>query len=1291
MRCGDVVDNRFEIEQLAGSGGMGAIFRARDRRTGELVALKTIRGDANELGERFAQEARVLSEIQHPAVVRYVTHGVTGEGDAYLVMEWLEGETLSQRLRRSGLDLVEALVMARRAASALAAAHARGIVHRDIKPANIFLPDKDPAQTKIIDFGLARDAALSMGTRTGIILGTPGYLSPEQARGKKPIGPPADVFSLGCVLYRCATGRAPFEGEDTVAVLAKLVFEDAPRARDVRPELPRQLDEVLARMMAKDPANRLPDGAAALRALAAIQIGSPTLPDGAALAQALGQNGPPSRVSAVAITLAEEGLVNVVVAAARPGDPSSAALFSSGEAWTKIARAIHPFGVELAALPDGSLVATLLDSDPFDQAMRAARCALVLRDGLPGRTVALATGRRAPADNAALGRVIDRAVAMTRGEGAARVPPNAVRVDDTTAATLERYFEIVNAGALRLLMREREPSEAWPRMLLGQPTHLVGREREIEVLTSLWRQCVDGPSPRAVIITGPSGVGKSRLRHELLRVARATQPRPVVWTARSDPMRAGSPFGMMAELVRRAIAGGKLPARLAQHMGPVEGTRAAAFLGELCGAPLQGAAVPALAAARHDPALMGEQLRRAFEDLLRVELKERPLVLVLEDLQWGDLPTVQCVGDALRTLADRPLFVLALARPEMHEVFPNLWSDRGAETLYLGELGPEASAALVRQSLGEDVPAAVVSEIVERAAGNAFFLEEMIRARKEGNGEVPETVLAMVEARMKRLEPDARLVLRAASVFGMTFWKSGVAELLGERDNPARCNHWLPELERRELIARRRSDSRFPGEEEYAFRQAPLRDAAYEMLTDEDEELGHRLAGDWLERVGERDAPTLAEHFERGGEGARAAIWYLEAAERAMKGNDFKSAEALARRGIDCGAKGEMLGALHLVLAETERCTGKNVEAHRDAFEAARLLARGGARWLHAAAELGQTSASIGRYDQLMTVVEELRGMEPAGIDHAIAAARIATQIFYAGRADLAEMLLARAERAAEKEASPDPLVLAYVARARAARAVIEGDVLAFMTLMREASEDFERAGALRSAMVQQANVAQGYVQLGAYATAERALRDLFGRAETMGYQSLIDDLGPLFGLTLLGVGAVDEARARALAASEAAARKQSPRVQANAHICLARIALAAGDLEGAEREARAAVAVNGSPPAARVYAKGLLGLVLVRRGRAAEGRVFTQEAVTLLDLLKGADECAALVRLAHVEALAALEPTKARAALASARASLLARAAKISDPDWRTSFLQRVPENAHTLAMAEAWLGPAA
>ncbi|MBZ0235326.1 MAG: serine/threonine protein kinase, partial [Deltaproteobacteria bacterium] len=281
---GVVLADRFKVEAAVGAGGMSLVYSAIDLHSGERVALKLMSGDRASMG-RFEREIHVLGELDHPAIVRYVSHGELAGGAPFLVMEWLDGEDLGERLRRQPLSIDHALVLAERVALALGAAHKKGVVHRDVKPTNLFLPGGRVEQVKVLDFGVARAAFGADLTQTQTRIGTPAYMSPEQARGDRQLGPPADVFGLGVVLYQCLTGRKPFLGEDLMALIARILLDDPAPVREVAPACPPEVELLVMRMLAKEPEERFPDGTALAAAIAAVR----------ASVGATGQAGPAAR------------------------------------------------------------------------------------------------------------------------------------------------------------------------------------------------------------------------------------------------------------------------------------------------------------------------------------------------------------------------------------------------------------------------------------------------------------------------------------------------------------------------------------------------------------------------------------------------------------------------------------------------------------------------------------------------------------------------------------------------------------------------------------------------------------------------------------------------------------------------------------------------------------------------------------------------------------------------------------------------------------------------------------
>ena len=234
---GMCLNDRYRLEAQIGSGGMSTVYRAFDTTLERQVAVKLmhreIASDSDQL-ERFRREARSVAQLSHPHIVGVIDAGEE-DGRPYIVLEYVEGETLKERIRRMGrLPIDEAIAYAIEIARALGAAHARAIVHRDIKPQNVLVDEEGSA--KVTDFGIARSLEEEGLTADGRVLGTTDYVSPEQALGHNVNGQ-SDIYSLGVVLYEMLTGEVPFRGENQVAVAMKLVREDLPDISMRRPEI----------------------------------------------------------------------------------------------------------------------------------------------------------------------------------------------------------------------------------------------------------------------------------------------------------------------------------------------------------------------------------------------------------------------------------------------------------------------------------------------------------------------------------------------------------------------------------------------------------------------------------------------------------------------------------------------------------------------------------------------------------------------------------------------------------------------------------------------------------------------------------------------------------------------------------------------------------------------------------------------------------------------------------------------------------------------------------------------
>jgi len=682
--------------------------------------------------------------------------------------------------------------------------------------------------------------------------------------------------------------------------------------------------------------------------------------------------------------------------------------------------------------------------------------------------------------------------------------------------------------------------------------------------------------------------------------------------------------------------------------------------------------------------LTGDLMRAAWIAWLEAECAEHPVVLVLEDLHWGDRASVSFVGAALRALSAQPFLVVGLGRPEALERFPDKWIAESALAIRLGPLTPRATERLVRAALGTEVGPDTVQRIVSRAEGNAFYVEELIRAVLEGTAsDLPDSVLGMVQARLDALGVETKRVLRAASVLGQIFWRGGVAAILGEA--PAAIAGALAQLVTAELISWRETAS-FPGEEEYVFRHALVCDAAYAMIPDADRRAAHRVAGVWLGRVGEGDPAILAAHLERGEDRDGAARFYLLAAEKALAGSDFAGAIAHAAR---AGTSGEERGRARLIQAEAHRWRGEMALAATAGAEAAGLLPRGSEAWFQAVRETIATRGRLGQYDLVKEWAEEAitcaAGPETAGARLA-ALAPAAGHMLYAGNTEASARILVEIERVSAGAGELPPQVAARLHALYALLADHERDLETALAHHEAALESFERAGDQRGACLTLSNLGFVYATLGSLVEAEAALRRAHATAERMGLGTIAPLALHNLGGVLVSLGRLDEARAAEEAAVRAFEQAGDPRLTGASRVYLSRILLAAGDAAAAEAEARKVTTAAASPPPLRASGLASLTRALLAQGRAGEAVVAAAEAVGLLASLGAVEDFEALIGLAHAESLfASGDHTGARAAITEACRRVLARAARLREPA-RTRFLEAVPDNARCLGLARAW-----
>jgi len=1260
----------YRIQGLVASGGMGMVYAATAVVSGRKVALKVVRREQHGLtaSERVLREVQALSAVAHPGIVEYLDHGVTKAGAPYLVTEWLDGCDLENRLLDGPLPVEDVLVLGIRLAEALAAAHEHGVIHRDVKPANIFLVGGRPEQARLLDFGIVRfREGMHTLTLPGGIVGTPAYMSPEQARGDAGIDHRTDLFSLGCVLYECVCGQPAFPGEHVMAVLGRVLVEKPRRVSELEPAVSLELDEILARLLEKDPERRLPSARELELRLRALGTGRASRPPA-----------PPE-----AITEEEQVFHSILFVRRETGPP----IDPSGLA--ALTEQLH--GRHIALVDGTHLVHMSSEGIPVDQACNAARCALALRARVPGLSIAVVSGRGVVTGRSMVGRVLDRGASLVM-----LTPSGCIRIDDVTGSLLDATFEIAGDAHGGRLMASRDVLPG-ARRLMGRTTPLVGRSKELAFIEAAFVESVEEECAGAVVVVGEAGMGKSRLRHELEARVQALPTPPATWLmGRADPMRVQAPLALVAQLLHSAAEledrepaaarRSKLRQRLSRHLPSEAVDGVVLYLGELVAA-FTDEPPPELVVARGSSALLRERIQEAWCTWLRAECDAGPLMLVLEDMHWADAASVQLVDALLEALEDRPLLVLALARPTIRQRFPELWR-RGVEFLELPPLSARASRKLVHGVLGAQVAAADVERVVAGARGNAFFLEELIRALADGSGgDLPDSVFGMMQVRLGALGAAERQILRAASVFGQTAWRGGIRMLLGRRIPPDELDTALARLIVGEWLSPQ-ARSRVPSEDELVFRHALVCDAAYATLTEDDRGLAHRLAGQWLEQVGGQEPVVLAEHFRQGHDHGAAAGWFAAAVDDAFERHEFDVVLQLVERALERAPGGEARGRLLLRRAEVFAVSGRHHDAAESALSALEELPSSSPRWYSAAGEAALASGRCGNTQQVIDIANRIMAVETSGgggAIHLIGLVRAALPLSAAGEHAAAWQLLDKIVEVTS--ASRDPDAEGPMHSARALRCIITGAQDEAYEELELAATAFERTGSIRTALEQLAGAGFCLLELGCLERGEAMLRRTIERSLELGLEHLCAVARHNLGRRVGEAGRLDEGLELEQQALASFVRHGNHRMTGLTRCHLAWLLLLAGrTTEAADHAERAVTELRGNP-AAHPVALATRAQVRMRAGAAEAALEDARAALEGLEGLGQVQEGESLIRLTLAEALeAAGQHDEARVAVLVAQRWLTARANLIAKPELRASFREQLLENARTDARAREW-----
>ncbi len=883
---------RFQIEREVGRGGVGIVYRAKDRVSGADVALKIIAIVGVDAGEeaRFQREGRVLSGLSHPSIVRVVDFGQLEEGHPYVAMEWLEGEDVAQRLRRAPLTLGQCLEVGAMMADALASAHAAGVIHRDVKPSNIFLvgsardtPADAPFVAKLVDFGVAaaEDAKL---TKTGAIVGTPAYMAPEQARGDGEVRTSVDLYALGATLFEMIAGRPPHIGPTPIAILARLVTTAAPRLSDVVVDAPPALDDLMASLLATAPEERPASAHAVAAQLREIsrQVETST----GRLRRVLHSDVPPSSVSSTqfaaggspSVRVGGTRLVTSILATQVPKGPARAALLEH----------LREHGAEATELGGDAIVAHLGATKALgDEAMRAIDLASRLAQARAG--VGVATGRTRIDRTRATGEVVDRAAALSRDAQRGQV-----LVDTTTTELARGRYEFMIRGDGSAIVGEAMQNKR--EVVSGAP--FTGREAELAQIMSAFERAVEDSSPIVVSVLAAPGMGKTRLRREAISRVSSHSSSPRIVLVRCEPFAQSHALGVVADIARDLLA-------VAKGCSLTEGRAAVDAFATANEAPLspEGRELVARLIANeplseaNDAQGARDAVWIALTDIAVAATRAAPLVLTVEDGQWADEESFVWVDHRLARAGGRRLCVLALLRaaPRLANARP-LFEGRDHVQVELRPLSRKTVRAIARAMLGDRASGEsgdqVADLIAAQAGGSPLFAEELARLAASGRDATSApTIEAAIQVNLDALDDHARSAASLLAVFGQRGWDAGLAAL-----GVANASDTLRALGTSELIVEQAS-SRFKDAREWAFKHALIREVAYAALGEPSMREAHARAGRWLAKMGEDDA-TVARHLELGRESTLAASYLEKAARRALATHALGDAVSLAERAL---------------------------------------------------------------------------------------------------------------------------------------------------------------------------------------------------------------------------------------------------------------------------------------------------------------------------------------------------------------------------------------------------------
>lgn len=951
MRPGEVIAGRFEIVRSVRSGGLSVVFQAVDRKTSETVAVKVINIQPSEdaLLKRIDREIKILSSLSHPHVVGCIGAGALPDGRPYLVLEWLEGEDLADFKMRAPMTLRRVLEVLGQVSDALAAAHTLGIIHRDIKPANIYMvnPSADSRpDCRVLDFGVAKMPQASAAiTRAGAILGTPSYMAPEQASYAMDVDARADVFSVGVVAFEILTGKLPWQSTTDLARLARILVEPAVRVHEVAPDVPPVVAELIDHTLKLKVADRIFSAREVHdRAVAALD----DLPD-AMLDTVF------TRDAELLSSFVREDTADIPLPVkqklAEIRIPSVKDLRTEGVV-------LGPGGY-LPVLESKQLVgvADIRDARELREAREARHSAKHAKTPTRATEAVPVPRARSMVTEALQAPELSpmESLALERSEPTQLFDDNSTVPPPSKAPKVSAPEPVVSPPSRPASRGRSAKKKVFDESLSYVETQdnvLFGRVQELDALRSATTRPINTGRPSFILVYGPAGVGKTRVRVELTRMLKAVVKAPRVLAGRAEEVAQSSPYSFLRRILSAEArihsddTPDKKRTKMLELLPNAVETRAlldavepplphkaqaddeddaaledhdtiAAFVSRALHVPYHANASYGLA--ERDPRLMGDQVRRAFDVILRHLASKKGLVVLVDDAHFLDHQSAQVLRELVRPERGLPIVVLAFALPQILDGEGSKSPLAGLHTksMEIEALDARASREFARSLVKGSVESGALELLVKRASGNPLYLEQLVLA-VQANGalslteggeyelrgmtgdrtdddRVPPTVAAAVAARINHMRHPLQKALTTAAVFGDVFWVEGVAHLLGE--GLEETTVLLDNLVLANLV-RRRQGTRYRGQLEMEFTHGVIRSVALSKVKRRRRHKLEKMAVAYFESVGEADRAMLALHVAHSGRIDKAAKLFCDAAEESLSIGAIASAGTLADEGM---------------------------------------------------------------------------------------------------------------------------------------------------------------------------------------------------------------------------------------------------------------------------------------------------------------------------------------------------------------------------------------------------------